>query len=100
MEDLKDYLSGRTPELDQLFSWCEAQPIEIKVAGDYNGILDRTSPEVVSQQLWALLGGLVKADATTKRTFANVPRHGFEALRRISEPVNEDKALTRKDLLP
>ena len=43
----------------------------------------------------------MKADATTKRTFANVPRHnGFEALRRIAEPVNEDKALTRKDLLP
>ena len=38
LEDLKDYLSGRTPELDQLFSWCEAQPIEIKVAGDYNGV--------------------------------------------------------------
>ena len=35
-----------------------------------------------------------------KRTFANVPHHnGFEAWRRIYEPVNEDKALRRKDLL-
>ena len=26
LEDIKDYLSGRTPELDALFSWAEAQP--------------------------------------------------------------------------
>ena len=50
----------------------DSNTIEIKVAGDYNGVLDCASPGVVSQQLWALLGGLVKADATTKRTFANV----------------------------
>ena len=43
----------------------------------------------------------MKADATTKRAFANMPRHhGLEAWRRIAEPVNEDKALLRKDLLP
>ena len=30
-----------------------------------------------------------------------MPRHnGFEACRRIVEPLNEDKALVRKDLLP
>ena len=39
--------------------------------------------------------------ADTKRLFANVPRHnGFEAWRRIAEPINDDKALVRKDLLP
>ena len=33
--------------------------------------------------------------------FANVPRHnGLEAWRRIAEPINEDKASIRKDLLP
>lgn len=43
----------------------------------------------------------MKADATTKRAFANVPRHnGFEAWRRIAEPVQEDKAVLRKDHLP
>ena len=58
------------------------------------------TPEAVSQQLWTLLDGLVKADATTKRGFATVPRHnGFEARRRVPEPVTEDKALLRKDLL-
>ena len=58
------------------------------------------SAEAISQQLWALIGGLAKGDASAKRTFANVPRHnGFEAFRRIAGPVNEDKALVRKDLL-
>ena len=66
---------------------------------DYVDCLDCTAPDLVSQQLWALLGGLAKGDASAKRTFANVPRHiGFEAFRRIAEPVNEDKALVRKDL--
>ena len=100
LEDLKDYLGGRTPELDALLSWAEAQPVEIARAGKYKGCLDCTAPEVVSQHLWALLGGLVKAAATTKRAFANVPRHnGFEAWRRVAEPVNKDKAFLRKDLL-
>ena len=51
--------------------------------------------------MWALFGGLLKSDASVKRTFANVPTHnGFEAWRRVVEPVIEDKALIRKDLLP
>ena len=100
LDDLRDYLSGRTPELDQLFFWCEAQPAEIVKANEYGGFLDCAAPEVVSQQLWALLSGLLKGDASAKRTFSNVPRHnGFEAFRRLVEPVNEDKALVRKDFL-
>ena len=72
----------------------------LEKATDYSGCLDCAAPEVVSQQLWALIGGLVKGDASAKRTFANVPQHnGFEAFRRIAETVNEDKALARKDLL-
>ena len=63
-------------------------------------MLNCQRPVEIGRQLWALLGGLIKDDATVKRTIASVPRHnGFEAWRRISEPVNEDKALTRKDLL-
>ena len=57
-------------------------------------MIDCAKYEVVSRQLWALLG------ASVKMTFANVPRHnGFEAWRKISEPVNEDKALARKELV-
>ena len=77
------YLSGRTPELDELFLWCEAQPTEIVRASDYSGCLDCAAPEMVSQQLWALLGGLLKGDALAKRTFANV--QGTMALRRSAE---------------
>ena len=40
LEDLKDYLSGRPPELDALFSWAEAQPVEIARATGYKGCLD------------------------------------------------------------
>ena len=51
-------------------------------------------------QLWALLGGLVKDDSAVKRTFANIPCHdGFEARRRIAEPVNKDTAVFQRDWL-
>ena len=101
LEDLRDYLSGRTPELDKLFQWAELRTVEIVHWREYDGAIEiPPSAEAISQQLWALIGGLVKGDPTAKRTFANVPRHnGFEAFRRIAEPVNEDKALVRKDLL-
>ena len=82
MEDLRVYLSGRTPELDTLFAWAQRQPTKIKRGTDYGVCLDCAAPEVVSQQLRALIGGLVKGDASAERTFANVPRHnGFEAFR-------------------
>ena len=82
LHDLRDYLSGRTPELDELFSWADAHATPIVRAAEYGGCLDCATPEVVSQQLWALLGGLLKGDASAKGTFANVPRHnGFEACR-------------------
>ena len=58
-------------------------------------MIDCAKHEVVSQQLWALLGALIKDEPSVKRTFANVPRHNGK----ISEPVNEDKALARKELL-
>jgi hypothetical protein len=51
--------------------------------------------------LWALLGPLVAVDPSLHAVFANVPRHnGLEAWRRIAEPINEDKILILKDLLP
>ena len=97
---LRDYLSGRTPELDALLFWAEPQATEITRAGDYGGCLDCATPDMVSHQLWALLVGLVKGDASGKRTFANVPRHnGVAAFCRIAEPVNEQNAIVRKDLL-
>ena len=55
----------------------------------------------VARQLWALLNPLLAHDGSAKGVFANVPRHnGLEAWRRLSEPINEDNILIRKDLLP
>jgi hypothetical protein len=83
LEDLRDYLSGRTPELDKLFQWAELRTTEIVSFKEYDGVIETPpSAEAISQQLWALLGGLVKGDASAKRIFANVPRHnGFEVFR-------------------
>ena len=94
--DLRDDLAGRTPELDKLFLWIELQTGFIR-HNDESVMIDCAKHEVVSQQLWALLGALIKDDPSVKRTFANVPRHnGFEAWRKISEPVNEDKVLPER----
>ena len=63
--------------------------------------LGATSVVCLISQLWALLSALVKGDDDARRTFANVTRHnGFEAWRRLAEPINNDKALLRKELLP
>ena len=101
LQDLHGYLSGRTADLDRLFKYVESQTEEIKSLNiGFMLDLPATMGEV-SRQLWALLGGLVKDHADTKRLFANVPRHnGFEAWQRIAKPINDDKALVRKDLLP
>ena len=46
------------------------------------------------------MSALVKSDDDARRTFANVSRHNaFEAWR-LAEPINDDKALLRKELLP
>ena len=54
----------------------------------------------VSRQLWAMLSPLLSQDADKATMFANVERHnGLEVWRRMAQPINEDKALVRRDLL-
>ena len=54
----------------------------------------------VSRQLWAILNPLLAHDADKATMFANVERHnGLEVWRRLAEPINEDKAMVRRDLL-
>ena len=54
----------------------------------------------VSRQLWAMLNPLLASDSHQAGMFANVERHNeLEAWRRIAEPINEDKAHVRRDLL-
>ena len=91
--------------MDGVLDWVEARRDEI----DHNNLgagfpmLEHIGvhPTEVSRQLWALLGPLVAVDPSLHSVFANVPRHnGLEAWRRIAEPINEDKILILKDLLP
>ena len=95
---LRDYLSGRTAELDRLFDHIEKQSDEM--SNDLGWMLQCASNEEVSKQLWALLAALLKDHSESMRRFRNVPRHnGFQAWQTMTAPINEDKAEVRKDLL-
>ena len=104
LQDVRDYVAGRTRELDQLLLWIETQTDEIdhlNVEANYTGMCDCAPLEEVSRQLWSFLGPLVKENAEKASAFRNVPRHnGFEAWRRIAEPINDDKSAMRRELLP
>ena len=101
LQDAHDYLAGRFSELDQLFFWIESQSEPIVDFDTVPSCVDCAEKSEISRQLWAFLGPLIRQDTDVKRRFDNVARHnGFEAWRRIAEPINEDKALRRKELLP
>ena len=75
---LRDYLAGRTAELDRLFDHIEKQPDE--VTNDLGWMLQCASNEEVLKQLWALLAALLKEHGESMKRFRNVPRHnGFRA---------------------
>ena len=96
---LRDYLSGRTAELDRLFDHIEKQADEI-VSNDLGWMLQCATNEEVSKQLWALLAALLKDHSESMRRFRNVPQHnGFQAWQTMTAPINEDKAEVRKYLL-
>ena len=96
-------MAGRTEELDQLVAWIEKRDDEItsEVAATYPGCIDCAPILEVSRQMWGFLGPLVKDNSEKASVYRNVPRHnGLEAWRRLAEPINEDKSLMQKDLLP
>ena len=105
MQSLKDYLAGRCEEIDGVLNWAELQTEAITVesmAKKQNLPMLNECPNMkeLSRQLWALLNPLI-ADSKVQATFDNVPRHnGLEAWRQLAEPINEDKQLVVKDLLP
>ena len=107
LQSTRDYIAGRTSELDPLLDWVEAQIEPITLGLLANPPRDRNIPMVdaatlleVSRQLWAMLNPLLSGDSDRATMFANVPRHnGIEAWRRLAEPINEDKAMVRRDLL-
>jgi hypothetical protein len=105
MQSLRDYLAGRCEEIDGVLNWVELQtePITndtLLHAQSLPMLNECPSMRELSRQLWALLNPLL-ADSKIEATFANVPRHnGLEGWRQLAEPINEDKELVVKDLLP
>ena len=69
---LRDYLAGRTAELDRLFDHIESQLDE--VGNDLGFTLQCASNEEVSNQLWALLAALLKEHSDFMVRFRNVQR--------------------------
>ena len=104
-QSIKDYLSGRCSEIDALLEWVEMQeePIDDSTMQGHGRLpmcVDGTSFKEISRQLWAFLNPLIAGTSMAVK-FANVGRHnGLEAWRKVTEPINEDKQLVRKDLLP
>ena len=106
LQSLRDYVAGRTAEMDPLLDWVEQQAEDIpfdldRQPGSAPMVIVAPNLREVSRQFWALLSPLVSEDGAMAGMFGNVPRHnGLEAWRRLAEPINEDKILVRKDLLP
>ena len=105
LQMLRDYMAGRCEEVDDVLNWVEAraEPIVMEeLPHEQNLPMTNDIPNMkeLSRQLWAMLNPLV-ADSRVADAFANVPRHnGLEAWRQLAEPINEDKELLQKDLLP
>ena len=107
LQDIRDYLAGRSIDLDHVLDWVERQTVEIPMVpdqrvGDFPMFVHcPAEPREVSRQLWAFLGPLVAGDGHKTSTFKNVARHnGLEAWRQIALPINEDKVLILQELLP
>ena len=77
LSDLRDYIAGRTRELDPLLLWLENCSDEVEsdwAALAYPGCMDVLPPmEEVSRQLWSFLGPLVKDNSEKASAFRNVP---------------------------
>ena len=105
LKDVRDYIAGRTESMDPLLDWIEAQANDIDVEhvllhGNAPMIVDAPNLKEVARQMWAMLGPLLKHDPKMAGIYANVPRHnGLEVWRRVATPINEDKAMVRRQLL-
>ena len=106
LQNLRDYLAGRSADIDGVLDWAEGQSTEIPMVPDQRPgqfpMIDIPAPaKEISRQLWAFLSPLVANDASRDSTFKNVARHnGLEAWRQIALPINEDKILILQELLP
>ena len=88
LQSKRDYVAGRSDDLDVVLEWAENQASEIPMVPDQRSgqfpILDQcpVGPKEISRQVWAVLSPLVAGDASKDSTFKNVARHnGLEAWR-------------------
>ena len=83
LQDARDYVAGRTQEIDALIQWIELQDEEIDhehARRTFPGCMDCAPMAEISRQMWSYLGPLVKGDDEKASIFNNVPRHnGLEA---------------------
>ena len=104
LQSIRDYVAGRSDEIDPLLDWVEAQtePITTEMLtsnGNLPMINGAPTLKEASRQFWALLNPLL-ADSSVSNNFCNVQRHnGLEAWRMLAEPINEDKMMVQKELL-
>ncbi len=104
LQATRDYVAGRTSEIDPLLDWVERQvePIttEMHVRRDDIPMVDSAGNLVeVSRQFWAMLNSLLASDSHQAGMFANVQRHyASEAGGLTASPVNEEKQHVRSDL--
>ena len=99
---LRNYVAGRTPEIDGFLDWVEVQtePIDTTMLANSGVCMDK-EPVDVSRQLWAMLAALVALDEDASTVFANVQRlNGAEAYRRITEPIIENRDARRQHYQP
>ena len=96
LQMLRDYVAGRSSEMDVILDWVESRTEEITesdmITSDAGGsapmidVAGQGSLKEVARQLWAMLSPLLVNNGTVTGMFANVPRHnGLEAWRRIYE---------------
>ena len=74
LQDIRDYIAGRTRELDQLVVRIEKQTEEIDrqaAERDYPGCIDCAQLEEVSRQLWSFIGPLIKDNTEKASAFRN-----------------------------
>ena len=78
LQDLRDYLAGRSADLDAILSWTEMQTSEIELAPSQGSggfpLFDQIAvdPKEVARQLCAFWGPLVASDSNKSSTFNNV----------------------------
>ena len=73
MQDINDYVSGRTRELDILLGWIEKQSEEITIdraTREYPGCLDCAPIVEVARQMWSFIGPLIKEDSEKASAYA------------------------------